>query len=95
MLCFVWWQDDSSAESDDDDEEVSQRLQAKFVSFIDFFFVFFFQLYFTNGQDFRLLSLKDNAQLSFFEFLIIDGLATFYHSKKTGAKTRPSGIQRI
>ena len=68
MLSFVSWQDDLSAESDDDDEEVSQRLQAKFVSFIDFFFfVFFFQLYFTNGQDFRLLRLKDNAQLSFFE----------------------------
>ena len=66
MLSFVSWQDDSSAESDDDEEEVSQRLQAQFVTFIDCI-LYFFQLYFTNGQEFRLLSLKDNAQLSFFE----------------------------
>ena len=68
MLSFVSWQDDSSAESDDEEEEVSQRLQAQFVTFIDCILYFFFQLYFTNGQtDFRLLSLKDNAQLNFFE----------------------------
>ena len=64
MLSFVSWQDDSSAESDDDDVEVSQRLQAQFVTFIDYI-LYFFQLYFTNGQEFRLLSLKENAQLSF------------------------------
>ena len=64
MLSFVSWQDDSSAESDDDDVEVSQRLQAQFVTFIDCI-LYFFQLYFTNGQEFRLLSLKENAQLSF------------------------------
>ena len=69
MLSFVSWQDDLSAESDDDDVEVSQRLQAQFVTFIDCILYFLsLKLYFTNGQtDFRLLSLKGNAQLSFFE----------------------------
>ena len=42
MLSFVSWQDDSSAESDDDDVEVSKRLQAKFVTFIDCILYFFF-----------------------------------------------------
>ena len=67
MLSLVSWQDDLSAESDDDDVEVSQRPQAKFVTFIDCILYFLsFKLYFTSGQtDFRLLSLKDNAQLSF------------------------------
>ena len=67
MLSLVSWQDDLSAESDDDDVEVSQRPQAKFVTFIDYILYFLsFKLYFTSGQtDFRLLSLKDNAQLSF------------------------------
>ena len=35
MLSFVSWQDDLPAESDDDDVEVSERLQAQFVTFID------------------------------------------------------------
>ena len=35
MLSFVSQQDDSSAESDDEEEQVSQRLQAQFVTFID------------------------------------------------------------
>ena len=66
MLSFVCWQDDSSAESDDEEEGVSQRLQAQFVTFIDCVLYFLsLKLYFTNGQEFRLLSLKRNAQLSF------------------------------
>ena len=70
MLSFVSWQDDSSAESDDEEEGVSKRLQAQFVFFIDCILYFMsFKLYFTNGQEFRLLRLKDNAQLSFFEGL--------------------------
>ena len=68
MLSFVSWQDDSSAESDDDDEEVSQRLQAQFVTFIDCILYFpSFKLYFINGRKFCLLSLKHNAQLRYFE----------------------------
>ena len=68
MLSFVSWQDDLSAESGDDDVEVSQRLQAQFVTFIDCVLSFLsFKLYFINGREFCLLSLKHNAQLRYFE----------------------------
>ena len=68
MLSFVSWQDDLSAESDDDDVEVSQRLQGQFVTFIDCVLSFLsFKLYFINGREFCLLSLKHKAQLRYFE----------------------------
>ena len=68
MLSFVSWQDDLSAESDDDDVEVSQRRQAQFVTFIDCALSFLsFKLYFLNGREICLLSLKHNAQLRYFE----------------------------
>ena len=68
MLSFVSWQDDLSAESDDDDVEVSQRLQGQFVTFIDCVLSFLsFKLYFINGREICLLSLKHNAQLRYFE----------------------------
>ena len=68
MLSFVSWQDDLSAESDDDDVEVSQRRQAQFVTFIDCVLSFLsFKLYFINGREICLLSLKHNAQLRYFE----------------------------
>ena len=53
MLSFVLWQDDLSAESDDDDEEVSQRLQAQFVTLIDcilYFLSFKFIVYKLLGK---------------------------------------------
>ena len=62
MLSFVSWQSDSAAESDNEEEEVSLRLQAQFVTFTDFCVL---SLQFIIGQEFRLLSLKHNAQLSF------------------------------
>ena len=66
MLSFVSWQDDSSAQSNDEKEGVSLRLQAQFVTFIDCIFYFLsFKLYFINGREFCLLSLKRNTQLSF------------------------------
>ena len=69
MVSFVSWQYDSSAESDDEEEGVSYRLQAQFVTFIDSIFYFLsFKLYFINGREFCLLSLKRNAQLSLFFF---------------------------
>ena len=53
MLSFVLWQDDSSAESDDEEEEVSQRLQAQFVTFIDCILYFFLVIFYKRSSFFK------------------------------------------
>ena len=69
MLSFVSWQDDLSAESDDDDVEVSQRLQAQFVTFTDCILYFLsFKLYSINGQELHLLIKFKTQQTCFQSF---------------------------
>ena len=69
MLSFVSWQDDLSAEYDDDDEEeVSQRLQAQFVTFIDcilYFLSFKFIVYKLLGVSF--IKFKTQCAAEFYE----------------------------
>ena len=97
MLSFVSWQDDLSAESDGEEEQVSWPLQAGFVTFVDCILYFHsFKLSFINDSEFRLLSLKHNAQLSLIRVSGYRWVGCFNHSKKTGAKTRPcfTGFKR-
>ena len=58
------------------------------------YFVFFFLVIFYKRSNWlSFVKFKRQCAAEFFwEFLIIDGLATFYHSKKTGPKTRPQGF---
>ena len=68
MLSFVLWQDDLSAESEDDDEEVSQRLQAQFVTLIDcilYFLSFKFIVYKLLGVSF--IKFKTQFAAEFYE----------------------------
>ena len=93
MLSFVSWQDDLSAGSDGEEEQVSWPLQAGFVTFIDCILYFHS---FINESEFRLLSLKHNAQLSLIRVSGYRWVGCFNHSKKTRAKTRPcfTGFKR-
>ena len=68
MLSFVSWQDDSSAEPDDDDVEVSKRLRAQFLTFIDcilYFLSFKFIVYKLLGVSF--IKFKTQCAAEFYE----------------------------
>ena len=67
MLSFVSWQDDSSAESDDEEEEVSLRLQAQFVTFIDSIVLFsVFQVIFYKRSGVLFIKFKTQCSAEFF-----------------------------
>ena len=93
MLSFVSWQDDSLAEPDDDDVEVSQRLQAQFLTFIDcilYFLSFKFIVYKLLGVSFINLyfQAKRELELSFGEVMKPDSQSlswTFVFKQRLGS----------